>query len=249
MQNETQKDYPWNLFVLTAYLLVVVAGVAGRKKSYLWKLPLLLAFRSALWLFLLYRERVVDRITHPLLLVELILLLVMLLTECRSRILPYACAFVLGILAFAVMPESVAKVNAEYERREEVNVAYTALREYCKEHPENYYFFDVFSSVAYSEKIFVAVDNTLTNYDLMGGWICKSPLYREKLSQFGYETMQEALEEAGNAYILCRFDRPEADMNWLVQYFAVSGKTVETELADTIYVDGQGIFGVYRLEK
>lgn len=248
LQNEPQKDYPWNLFVITAYLLVIVIAIAQRKKSYLWKLPLLVAFRSALWLFLLYRERVVDRITHPLLMMELVLLLVMLLTECCTVVQRYGCVIVLAVMAVAVLPETAAKVEAEYTRREEVNASYMALQEYCREHPKNYYFFDVFSSVAYSEKMFVNVDNTLSNYDLMGGWICKSPLYDTKLEQFGITTMEEALLEDDHAYVLCRLDRPEADMQWLRQYFAIDGKAVKVERVDIIRVNGQDVFGVYQVE-
>ena len=250
LQNETAKDYPWNLFVIIAYLLVIVIALTKRNKSYLWKLPLLIGFRSALWFFLLYRERVVDRITHPLLMMELVLLLVMVLMECDALppILPYSCAFILAVIALAVLPESMTKVQVEYERREEVNTAYTALTEYCGEHPDNYYFFDVFSSVAYSEKMFRDVDNSLSNYDLMGGWICKSPLYDAKLAQFGLQTMETALLEENHAYILCRLDRPEADMLWLKHYFEIDGRDVEIKMVDDIRVDGKSVFGVYQLD-
>lgn len=264
LQHETQKDYPWNLFVMTAYLLVVIAAMTRRDKSCLWKLPLLILFRSMLWLFLLYRGRIEDRVTHPLLMMELALLVSMLFGEYRTlakehdgtalrqilqtRALPYSCACIFGILALAVLPESIAKVNTEYARREEVNTAYTALRAYCREHTENYYFFDVFSSVAYSEKLFADTDHALSNYDLMGGWICKSPLYDEKLGQFGLTAMEDALAEDGHVYILCRLDRPEADMGWLSKYYAQDGREVTIVQADVIRVDGQEIFGVYQMQ-
>lgn len=266
LQSEVSADYPWNLFVLTAYLLLVTTAVTYRNKSYLWKLPLLVFGRSALWLFLLYRGRIVDRITHPLLMMEFVLLLVMLLTELQGhtgetsdgivrgtlkRALPYGCACIIGILALSVLPESIVKVNTEYARRAEVNTAYAALQQYCKEHcgqeEANYYFFDVFSSVAYSEKMFAASDNSLSNYDLMGGWICKSPLYEQKLAQFGLTTMEGALTDKEYVYLLCRLDRPEADMEWLYDYYAKMRSEVKIVQTDTIQVNGQDIFGVYQL--
>ncbi len=247
LRNEMDKDYPWNLFVLMGYLLAVASAAvpvaAGRGRSCLWKLGLLFLFRSALWLFLLYRGRVVERITHPLLLMELVLL-VLLLGEAKQRYWPYVCGILFGLMAALALSGSIERVNAEYARRAQANAAYAALRAYCREHGDNYYFLDVYSSVAYSEKMFAQADNSLANYDLMGGWVCKSPLYRQKLAQFGLTDMESALEGAGNVYVLCRLDRPEADMGWLAAYYADKGKQATVRQIDTI----QGVFGVYQID-
>lgn len=275
IQNEPEKDAPWNLFVAGAYLLVLMTALTMRDGSCLWKLPMLIAFRSGLWLFILYKGRVVDRITVPLLMTEFIMLTGLLFMQYKkfrerenaetgkqtsgvmpfrgiqkafARLLQYACVCIIAAMALGNMAGSVKKVSAEEARRTEVNTAYTALKEYCEAHPDNYYFFDVLSSVAYSEKMFENVNNSLTNFDLMGGWICKSPLYEEKLARFDINSMQEALVEADNTYILCRLDRPEADMEWLRAYYKESGSEVIVTKADTITAYGQDIFGVYTVE-
>lgn len=270
LQNEPEKDMPWNLFVAVGYLLVTITALTLRDKSYLWKLPLLAAFRSALWIFILYNGRVVERITIPLLMTEFVILIAMLFVEyhiagqqgkaqqsatqlSKPQLsacigLRYTCAGLIAGMALACAAGSVREVAAESARREEVNTQYTALQEYLAAHPDNYYFFDVFSSVAYSEKLFADTDSTLTNFDLMGGWICKSPLYREKLAQFGITSMQEAIVQEENVYILCRLDRPEADMQWLQDFYGACGREVVITGVDTILVDGRNVFGVYTID-
>lgn len=265
LQHEPEKDMPWNLFTAVGYLLAVITALTLRDKSYLWKLPLLAAFRSALWLFILYRGRVVDRITVPLLLTEFVLLMAMLFVEydkagqqetaqlnktqlaaCHG--LKYTCTGLIAGMSLACIAGSVKEVAAESARREVVNAQYAALREYCMAHPDNYYFLDVFSSVAYSDKLFTYTDSALMNFDLMGGWICKSPLYREKLARFGITSMQEAIAEDKKAYVLCRLDRPEADMQWLTAYYNRIGRRVTMQGVDTIQTDGESVFGVYTAE-
>ena len=52
------------------------------------------------------------------------------------------------------------------------------------ENEDNFYFEDVYSTVAFSQKMFANVNNTFANYDILGGWMCKSPLYQAKLKQY-----------------------------------------------------------------
>ena len=40
------------------------------------------------------------------------------------------------------------------------------------------------------------------NYDLLGGWLVKSPLTKQKLSAFGYASMGEAARSSGHGYVL-----------------------------------------------
>ena len=115
------------------------------------------------------------------------------------------------------------------------------LKVYCMDHPENFYFMDVYSSVSYSEKMFVNVDNSIHNYDIMGGWASKSPLYRKKLKAYQINTMEEGLLSMENVY----FVRKKAeDMHWLSNYYESHGENIKITLVETI----DDVFEIYRIE-
>ena len=80
--------------------------------------------------------------------------------------------------------------------------------------------------------MFVDVDNSLANYDIMGGWACKSPLQRKKLAAFGIDNMEEALLAQDHVYYV---QEKGADTLWLIRYYMDHGKeitlTLEKEVA------------------
>ena len=110
-----------------------------------------------------------------------------------------------------------------------------------EEHKGNFYLIDVYSSVAYSEKMFEGVDNSLDNYDIMGGWACKSPLQRKKLALFGIENMEQALREQEN---VCFVRKSSEDMQWLFDYYEGHGTPVEAQKIAVIAEE----FEIYSVE-
>ena len=84
----------------------------------------------------------------------------------------------------------------------------------------------MYSSVTYTEKLFENVDNSLDNYDIMGGWACKSPLWKSKFRNFGIQDMQSALLSGDGIYYVQRTGK---DTGWLVEYYAEQGKEITLE--------------------
>lgn len=114
---------------------------------------------------------------------------------------------------------------------------------------------DVYSStsyagIPYSEKMFRNVDNSLKNYDLCGGWLVKSPLYREKLEQFSVSAIEDALQKSAKGkhqvYFVAACDK---DLNWLDAYYAHKGQKIQIMCADKIWYRNEAIFYVYSIEK
>lgn len=220
-------DAPWNICVVAAYVLLAVFGISGRKKNWLWELPLMAAVRSALWLFILYRERAPERITHSLYLVEFLILCALLWEECREpagRKLGLAAGIVLTACAAAFLPSTWKKAEAEKEYRQDVNRDNTALREYCKGNRDNYYLVDVMSTTRFSEKMFKDVDNSIKNYDIIGGWASKSPVNREALARFGISDIEEDLLTGTNVYFIS--DRKNMD-GWMEAYYLGRGTDIQ----------------------
>ena len=88
--------------------------------------------------------------------------------------------------------------------------------------------------------MFADTDNRLANYDLMGGWLVKSPTYRRKMEVFGITSMREALLYQENVYMMAELAKRTEGFE---AYFSESGEDAEIQLVDTIC----DIIGVYRV--
>lgn len=245
------------------YLILCVAPARGRQRAgAIAKLLGILAVRSVLWLYLCMVDRVLDRVTMPLLVAEFVMLVGFLLCDSageRSGRLYRAARLVSYLLcvagAFASLAVSQQNVRAEYDRREAADARWNAMMDYCRKNGNNYYIIDVYSSTSYqgapySEKMFTDVDNSFKNFDLCGGWAAKSPLARQKLERYHFKDIQSALGGAktgrqAEAYFVADVNK---NLDWLVQYYAKRGIAVSLERADQIRTEaGEPAFDVYEL--
>ncbi|MBD5509436.1 MAG: hypothetical protein HDR05_15700 [Lachnospiraceae bacterium] len=256
------EDVPYNRLVIALYFCIVLVGLytvfAGTGRwIFLWQLLLTGVVRTSLWMFILIRGRYPERITHSLYVAEATLLLGILCMQFMKsdglwiwkadgkqsgtgRKAAVVIFVLLGFLCLYHVPHSIRKVMADEESREISHVNCMKIAWYCKAHPDNFYFKDVYSTVGYSQKIFQDVDNSLANHDIMGGWLCKSPLYDKKLAEFGITTMEEGLLCRDNVYFITAKD---SDTGWLSTYYAGKGFTVSVEEVDSI----EEIYMVYRV--
>lgn len=241
-----------------------------RRFGRLWQPLLGGACGTALWLYLLLQGRMVERVTHPLYLAQILLFAGMLFVESRAadaegiQEAARVCisgagrmqgrtavqnavklravdteAWSLGLAAgmcalagLACLPGTVSRIEAEAGRREEVNAANEAVMDYCRAHPKTLYLEDVYSTVAYSEKLMTDRDKPF-NYDLLGGWLVKSPLTSQKLSAFGFSSMGEAVRAGEGVNILAE---EGSDISWLKEFFADTG--VEAEILKVGGIEG-----------
>ena len=256
---DTGSDYPWNYSVILGYLLVIFTALCGDgrgKKETVrkllgtgWKLLILFAVRTGLWMFILMRGRDPIRITHSLYLMELCILAAMILAQWQKigkdrtkQICSFTVLAGFGILAVLILPGSIREALVNQTQRDMVNQPYRELYSHLsgEENKENFYLIDVYSSVSYSEKMFEQVDNSLDNYDIMGGWACKSPLQRKKFALFGIETMEQALLARDNVYFVRNTGE---DMEWLAEYYLGHGIQVELIKIETV----ADVFEIYQI--
>lgn len=265
--NDAGSDYPWNymtaLMYLTVFLFAMCQGWCRedgqdggiwreRLKtafSMIWKLLFLFAVRSALWMYILLGERFPDRITHSLYFMELVVLAGIMFAVMsekrghgRTQLVRMTMLICFGLLSVLLIPEKLRAVAADQAYRIQTNKPYLDLYEYFAEHPDNFYFIDVYSSVSYSEKMFKNVDHTLDNYDIMGGWANKSPLYRKKLATFGISDMEQGLLSMEQVYFV---KKETEDMDWLFSYYEDHGTPVTATLTDTV----GNTFEVYAVDR
>lgn len=261
------QDMPYNGLVIVMYCCIVLAGIygafTGAGWSFLWKLILTGMVRTSLWMFILVRGRYPERITHSLYIAEAVLLLGVLCMqlvklnwmrfeqgdgeagERGSKAMPKGvfiiCALI-SLLCICYLPRSVKNALSDEEYREGSHDIGQVIAQYCRSHPENYYFKDVYSTVGASQKIFQDVDNGLANHDIMGGWLCKSPLYDEKMGQFGITSMEEGLLYHENVYFIAG---KNDDTTWLLAHYAGKGIAVSVEQADSL----SEFYAVYRVKE
>lgn len=255
--SHNESDYPWNFVIIFSYLAVfITALLIGEKKLWLrmiqilWKLVFLGAVRTVLWMWLIMRDRVPPRISHSMYLMELCILLAMLFVQCeklregKQKFVPFVTGALYGIFALAILPSSIMAADEDAAQKAEANVRYEQLYSYLgnEENRDNFYFIDVYSSVAYTEKMFVNVDNSLDNYDIMGGWACKSPLWRKKLAAFGIDNMEKALVERADVFYV---QETGADTGWLYQYYDDHDVSITMELIEVI----GGEFEIYQIKE
>lgn len=260
------SDFPWNYMTALMYVTVFLFamcqgwrsedGTAGNVWTYRlktglsagWKLLLLFAVRSVLWMYILLGERFPDRITHSLYFMEFVVLAGMMFAimqekqgHGRTQLVRMTMLICFGLLSVLLLPQKLQTVAQDQTIRTQTNRPYLTLYEYFAEHPDHFYFIDVYSSVSYSEKMFENVDNTLDNYDIMGGWASKSPLYRKKLAAFGIPDMEQGLLSMEQVYFV---RKKTEDMDWLFSYYEDRGTPVKATLVDTV----GNVFEVYVVE-
>lgn len=235
-----------DLFCLICYFFMIKAAFYGKNKRLLLYLLLTFLLRSTLWLFLLYRGRVPERITHPLYLTELLFLTSLVLLDKNGlQWKKYEKSAILSLCAILVFCGAVfngQSVSKTYIQREQINENWNQWKAYCAAHPEQYYCMDVYSTVAYSEKLFSDTSSAYRNFDLAGGWSVKSPLAEEKRDRACIETMEKALLTP-SVFFVADAEKEERSPSFLVSYYRDRGVKITIEEADRC-----GSFAVYSLK-
>ena len=249
--DDTDSDYSWHYAVIFGYFALLLLGILGKWKTekvtlrgdrnrlvkngveVIWKLVLLFMVRTLLWIYILMRGRMPERITHSLYMCELCILAAMIFVEWKQisckKIGKFLGGFVtlgFAVLALIILPSSIKQVETKQIDKEAISASFKDLYAYFSsdENADNFYLINVSTWVGYSEKMFEDVDNSLDNYDIMGGWICKSPLQKKKLEGFGISNMERDLKDKENVYFVCN---STGDVHWLEDYYEEHGTPVE----------------------
>ena len=254
-----EVDLPYNFLVIAAYGMLLALALVFRDKSVIWKLPLLVVFRTIPWMYVIWADRVPARISHPLYIIEFAILCAWMFSYARFeksdvdgkigiseevenkkvKESPMVCfttaAVLLGVYAVIHLPTAWQNVSAEMQRRESVNAVRVKLDAYAKQNPENYYYMDVYSSVSFSEKMFKDVDNGQKNYDILGGWASGSPLQKQTTVNYHKDKLSRAeLLLQDNFYFVCE---EETDTDFLKEFYSGHGIKVSIVEVDRIEIE------------
>lgn len=268
------QDAPYNYFVLAAYGLAAGLAVLQKEKKYIWKLFLLAGMRCVPWFYLIFVQRAVDRITHPLYMIEFLVLLAVLVKELYDRPLwnmekyyRMAAAGVFAAVAVISLLFGFVDVKQEQTSREQNLQKQKLWDDYAKANPENYYYMDVYSTIRFMEKMFEDVDNSQKNYDLLGGWVYHSPLQKEARGKYVNEDALKAIlpktEESSDSEAVLKLDEVSVgellltdnfyfvaesnrDITFMIDFYKAKDIKVTLELQETIG-EGENPFMVYKV--
>mgnify|MGYP006990124431 CR=1 FL=1 len=114
----------------------------------IFKVICLFGIRGFLWLYLYMVDRLLDRVTIPLLLLEFVMLIAFVLCDGHFRKNNKTVKYMLYILCvagfLAVSVGNFQSVYKEYQNRAQADARWNALMDYCRKNGNNYYIVDVY---------------------------------------------------------------------------------------------------------
>lgn len=242
---------PYHTLILVGYILLMLSINRRNWIKIIVLEVMILISRSIIWLYLLGQGRVVSRVIHPLYWAEFILLAAISLTEVSyanknyKKYILYICTAVLCAVTFT---SSFTSFNTKYESLQSKALQHEAVQSYCLENEDNFYLVPVYSIGVLPEKVFDG-NKEPENMELLGGWLVKSPVYRQKLSNYDIDRIDDALIYKDNVYIIQHNDYVSYDteypFQWLTSYYKGKGYNVEVIKTDVI-VDN---IEVHKVEK
>ena len=176
---------PLRLIVTLLFVALVILSILSRRGDTLVGLAVFLVCRSVPWIYYYHSGRPVERLSHPMLLMEAAILLTML---CQARIgqldkgLVYLTCILILVLCVVNLKAEWGDTAGQMREREEINLSYEKLCEHTST-TEGYYLVDVYSTVDYTEKVF-APQADKSNQQLAGGWMAGSPLDDKKEREY-----------------------------------------------------------------
>ena len=206
------RFYMQHLLGLAMYAGLVILALWKKEWGLLAKTLCTGGIQGIMWIYLLYKGRIPDRVIYSMNLMLLVTVF-LLWREIFPRIsLPgaarkagvVACMFLLCYLAGA----QTAKFRGKNQELSRWNRNIESLKEYCMEHPDNFYFNDVTSLAFTTYNVRLWRDQPFVmNYMSLGDWMSFSPIWKKKLEQEGIESVKEALYGRNNVYLICSFDK------------------------------------------
>lgn len=181
----------------------------------------------------------------------------------KVRSFRMAMAFILLMITISFLSGQILVAGSTVTAREQTAQMYRELFAIIASDKEHTYLMDTYTYVPYTEKAFARDGNAFKNYDLMGGWACKSPLQNKKalyaaqtcgtypLAENGTPLpMEEALSQGDKVLFVMKpltttAGEPDPEnTQWLIDYAAERGADISlTEVTRT--ADN---FIIYRVE-
>lgn len=164
-----------------------------------------------LWLYLGYKARIMPRVSHSVLLMQIVTPLLCMYCSSNEKgtkninaiwkKVGFACLMVVTVAICAYDVNMSGKLIRRNQTEQESGDQY-AIEEYCNSHLDNFYFLDVLSVVECKYVFDFNNPNTYENFLSLGDWFSNSPIYQSKLEKEGIESVRDAVLYEDNVYVI-----------------------------------------------
>lgn len=233
-------------------MIALTAGLAfGKDRRELGLVLSVLAVWALYWLYLGFRNRILERVGFALYLLAFLTMLGIWYRMCAGRrqekekknlTTSFLTAGICLILALtAGMTWKSVEGNNTWRR--DYNLQFLDVNRYMAEHPENVYFMTTFSIETYTDNFTIRRDFAFSNLLSTGGWHTFSPLENVKNEKLGITDPKRDIVEKENVYLI---SLKNVNLRYMDRYYeslygaGYQGRT----LVDTLDY-GEQVFEVY----
>lgn len=247
LESKHKIDTLYHTLIIMGYVILLLSISKKNIFKIIIFAAVIFASRSFIWLYILTKGRVPERITHPLYWAEFILLISIFIIENKKNTLNFRkiraliAAIIITVSSVYYIGAQISNINEVYTATEDRVKMTNALQEYCDKKSDNFYFLTTSSKgILLAEKVFNK-NNIPPNMDLAGGWFVKSPLNRQNLKNYGIDNVFDAIIKNNNVYIIQGKNyiiyTETYPFESIVKHYKSKGYDVEIEEVDHITED------------
>ena len=248
----TSKTYaPLSYLSYLSVIAVLVLGWFLDKKQFALAF-FINAVLAAMWMYLGFRGRIVERVCYGMFLLQFLSMLavgwrILLGAFSRkregSRQLSAGIMLVCAVLLILPARKEWQEVEENVGWRSSYNEEFLDVNRYMAEHMENVYFMTTFSIETYTDNFTLRRDFAFTNLLSVGGWHTFSPLENEKCQKLGITDPKTDIVEKENVYVI---SLENVNLRYMDRYYtSVYGEEyLGRELTDALDY-GERVFEVY----
>lgn len=211
----TKETYYGTNYLCFAMILFAAAVCLRKNRRQLGLVIVVLAVWGVYWLYLGYRDRILERVGFALYLLAFLTMLAVWYRVIFLEIQPpeaqkavrrrragqVAAACLCVLLAVAGI-RAVQRIRSDVSWRWSYNQEFLDVNRYMAEHEENVYFMTTFSIETYTDNFTVSRDFAFSNLLSVGGWHTFSPLENEKAAKLGITDAKHDIPQKDNVYVI-----------------------------------------------
>lgn len=239
--------------LLCLCMIALTVGFAlGKNKGELYLTEAVLAVWAVFWMYLGYRNRILERVGFALYLLGFLTMLAIFYQMCkevreqkRGKALLskefLAAGFCGVLLLIGSMTWKTVEGNNTWRR--DYNLQFLDVNRYMAEHSENVYFMTTFSIETYTDNFTIRRDFDFSNLLSVGGWHTFSPLENKKAAKLGITDPKRDMAEKDNVYVI---SLENVNLRYMDRYYeSIYGEDYKGRtLVDTLDY-GEQVFEVY----
>lgn len=254
-----KNSYHLSNLLCLCMITLTLGFCAGKNRKQLGLALLLLCVWAAYWLYLGYRNRIIERVGFALYLLAFLTMLAIWYRTAFLEGVSEKVAFSkngckghlteIGLTAGACMILFITagiiwrEVKANNTWRRDYNLQFLDVNRYMAEHMENVYFMTTFSIETYTDNFTIRRNFAFSNLLSVGGWHTFSPLENVKAEKLGITDPKKDIVAKENVYVI---SLENVNLRYMERYFrSLYGEAYQgSELVDTLNY-GERIFEVY----